>query len=559
MAKILLYRQEAREALGRGVTQFTRAIDGTIGPKGGNSIIDVPIGTPNVTRDGVQIASEIELEEPFENIGVQVVREAARQTNEVAGDGTTTAAVLADAIIQTGLNRIREGTNPVDMVRGIEHASKSAASTIREQAVELPDGGALSVATVAAGDPDLGQLVADALEQIGTTGILDVETAQGPETTLELANGFTFDRGYLSHHLATEEDTLEAIVPQARILLTDAKIKGGEQLAGILDTVGTDEPLVIIAETLDGDAKAALIAANDKASAPLLAVNPPEFGRWREAMMEDLATITGGRYINASMGRYLEDLEVADLGRTNEVRATEERTVIVGGAGSAEAVDGRRERVVRQLQVMEQPVERDKLEERLAQLQSRGGRAVIYAGGYTNVEQRRRELLIEDAINATRHAMLEGVVPGGGTALVRASEEIKERAAGPTSHGQAKGAEVLGDALLQPLRCIAENCGADADVIVPTAARQAPGHGFNAESGSFEDLLAQGIIDPVKVTCTALENAVSVAGLILTVQSLVADKPEVEDPTAGPARGGGAENLALDRIGDDPQRAAGSG
>lgn len=551
MAKMLLYRQEAREALGRGVAKFTRAIDGTIGPKGGNSIIDVPIGTPIVTRDGVQIATEIELDEPFENVGVQVVREASRQTNEVAGDGTTTAAILADAIIQSGLRCIGDGANSVDLVRGIEKAAEFAVSTIREQAVELPEGGALSVASVAAGDRELGQMVADALEQVGTSGILDVEAGESAQSTLEIASGFTFDRGYLSHHLATEVDTLEAVVPQARILLTDAKIRGGEQVSTILQTLGTDEALVIIADAFDADAISALIRARDQAAAPLLAVHPPEYGRWREAVMEDLATVTGARYICADMGRYIEDLASTDLGGVEEVRATEERTVIVGGAGGADAIAGRRERVVRQLQVMEQPVERDKLEERLAQLQSGGGRAVIYAGGYTNVEQRRRELLIEDAINATRHAMLEGVVPGGGMALVRASQEIEEQAQDSLPGDQIKGAGVLGEALLQPLRCITENCGADVDVIVPTAQRQAPGHGFDAERGGFGDLLELGVVDPVKVPCTALENAVSVAGLILTVQSLITDKPEMEDPTAGPARGGGGENLGLTRLGED--------
>lgn len=549
MAKILLYRQEAREALGRGVAQFVRAIDGTIGPKGGNTIIDVPIGTPIVTRDGVQIATEIELEDPFENIGVQVVREASRQTNEVAGDGTTTAAILADAIIQAGLRRIGEGSNIVDMVRGIEHAAELAVATVREQAVPLAAGSAVSVASVAAGDPQLGRLVADAMEQVGASGIVDVEEAQGVASTLEISSGFTFDRGYVSHHLATEADTLQAILPQARILLTDAKIKSAAQIKTILDTVGTDEPLLIIAEALDADALAALIAAHSKAAAPLLAVHAPEFGRWRESMMEDLAAVTGGRYISAPMGRYLEDLSPADLGRAEEVRATEEKTIITGGHGDAGAIDGRRELVLRQLQLLEQPVEHDKLEERLAQLQSGGGKAVIYVGGYTNVERRRREMLIEDAINATRHAMVEGVVAGGGMALVRASQEIEKQVEESVPDDQIKGAEGLAEALLQPLRRIVENCGADADVIVPTAARQALGHGFDAERGGFGNLLELGIIDPVKVPVTALENAVSVAALILSTQCLIADKPEYDDPTAGPARGGGAENLGLEPLG----------
>lgn len=542
---MLLYRQEAREALGRGVKKFVRALDGTIGPKGGNGIIDVPIGTPIVTRDGVRIATEIELDDPFENMGVQVVREASRQTNKVAGDGTTTAAVLANSLVESGLRAITQGANAVDVVRGIEKAGKVAVAAMREEAKPLAPGDAESVARVAANDAALGKMVADAMDQVGSSGIVDVESGDSEETLLEVVNGFTFDRGYLSHHLATETDTMEAILPQARILLTDAKIKGREQLKTILDKIGTDEPLVIIAEQFDADALAALIGLRDTASAPVVAVHPPEYGRWREAMMEDLAVITGGRFMCAPMGRYIDDLTTDDLGVAQEVRATEEKTVITGGGGDADAIDGRREQAIRQLTVMEQPVERDKLEERLAQLKSGGGKAVIYVGGYTGVERRRREHLIEDAINATRHAMSEGVVPGGGMALVKAARAV-EQTRQSLQAGQAKGAEIVAKALLQPLWCIADNCGSDADEIVSTAVDQPAGHGFDAERGTFGNLLESGVLDPVKVPCTALENAVSVSALILTTQVLVADKPEFEDPTAGPARGGGAEKLALE-------------
>ncbi len=549
MAKILLYRQEAREALGRGIEKFTRAIDGTIGPKGGNSIIDVPIGTPIVTRDGVQIASEIELEDPFENMGAQVVRAASRQTNNIAGDGTTTATVLANAIIQRGLEQIREAGNPVDVVHGIENASSLAIANVRKQAVPLPKGGAVSVATVAAGDRHLGQLVADALEHVGTSGHIELERAPGVESSLEIINGFYFDRGYLSHHLATESDSLEAIVPEARVLLTDAKIKDAAQVQAILDKVGTDEPLVIIAESFHPDALSALMTANAKVEMPLLAVNPPEFGRWREAMMEDLAAVTGGRFISETLGGSLDNLSADDLGRASEVRATEEKTIITGGRGNLKDIEGRREQVSRQLAVMEQLVEIDKLEERLVQLKSGGGKAMLYVGGHTGVEQRRRELLVEDAINATRHAILEGVVPGGGMALVKASQDILEHKDDAMSDDQVRGMNALADALLQPLRCIVENCGGDVEVILPKAISQEFGHGFNAENSTFGNLVEQGVIDPVKVTTTALGNAVSVAGLILTTQSLIADKPEIDDPTAGVARGGGAENLGLEPLG----------
>lgn len=547
MSKILLYRQEARMAMARGVQQFAWALDGTIGPKGGNGIIDVPLGTPIVTRDGVRIAQEIELDDPFENAGVQIVREASRQTNEIAGDGTTTAAVLANALVQFGLKTIGEGVNSVDVVRGIEHAGKAAVAAMRKEAVPTKPGDLEAVARVAANEPALGKMVADAQEQVGVTGIVDVESGQGEETVLEVIKGFTFDRGYLSHHLATEADTMESILRDVRILLTDAKIRGRDQLNAVLDKIGTEEPLLIIAEQIDADALAALIGLRDKISAPIVAVHPPEYGRWREAMMEDLAVITGGKFICAPMGRYIEDLTPADLGKATEVRANEEKTVITGGSGNAEAIAGRRDQAFRQLQVMEQPVERDKLEERLAQIKSGGGKAVIYVGGFTPVERRRREHLVEDAINATHHAMVEGVVPGGGMALVKASLAVRQ-AAQSLPEGQAKGAEVVAKALIQPLRCIAENCGADADDVVSKAADQPAGGGFDAERGAFSNLLESGVIDPVKVPCTALDNAISVSALILMAQVLIADKPEFEDPTAGVARGGGGEKLALEKL-----------
>lgn len=548
MSKILLYRQEAREAMARGVMQFARALDGTIGPKGGNGIIDVPLGTPIVTRDGVRIAQEIELDDPFENAGVQIVREASRQTNEVAGDGTTTAAVLANALVQFGLKKIGDGANAVDVVRGIEHSGKTAVAAMREEAVPVRPGDVEAVARVAANDPELGKMVADAQEQVGLNGIVDVESGQGDTSVLEVVNGFTFDRGYLSHHLSTETDTMESILPKARVLLTDAKIKGRAQLEAVLEKIGTDEPLLIIAEQIDADALAALIGLRDHISAPVVAVHPPEFGRWREAMMEDLAVITGGKFICAHMGRYIEDLTPADLGVAEEVRTNEEKTVITGGGGDPTAIEGRRDQAFRQLQVMEQPVERDKLEERLAQIKSGGGKAVIYVGGFTAVERRRREHLVEDAINATHHAMAEGVVPGGGMALVKAARAVKQ-AAQSLPEAQAIGAGVVAEALLQPLRCIAENCGADAQEVLSKAAEQPAGYGFDAELGSYRNLLEDTVVvDPVKVPCTALDNAVSVSALILTAQVLIADKPEFEDPTAGVARGGGGENLALERL-----------
>ncbi|HKJ94672.1 MAG TPA: chaperonin GroEL [Gammaproteobacteria bacterium] len=545
MSKILRYRQQAREALGRGIEQFVSAVDGTIGPKGGNGIIDIPLGTPVVSRDGVRIASEIELDDPFENMGVQVVREVSRQTNTVAGDGTTTAAVLANAIVQGGLKAIKEGANPVDLVEGMEHAGAAAVEAMRAAAKPLAKGRTESVASVAANSSHLGSLVADAVERVGATGIIDIVEAQGEDSSLEVVNGFTFDRGYVSHHLATETDTMEAVLERPRILLTDAKIKTPDDLKAVLDRIGTDEPLAIIAQEFSGDAVAALVALRDKGSAPIVAVHPPEFGRWRESMMEDIAVLTGGRFICAQMGRRIEDLSPDDLGVADELRATEEKTIIVGGAGDLEVIDGRREQVVRQLQVMEQPVERDKLEERLAQLKAGGGKAIIYAGGYTGVECRRREQLIEDSINATRHAVREGVVPGGGMALVHAKKAV-DGAIQSLEGDAVKGAEIVGEAALQPLRCIATNAGADADEVLSKAVEQPEGNGFNAARREFTNLIEEGVLDPVKVPCTALENAVSVSGLILATKVLIADKPEIVDPTAGPARGGGAEELARD-------------
>lgn len=545
MAKLLLYRQEAREALARGVAKLTHAVDGTIGPKGGNGIIDRPLGVPMITRDGVQIANEIELEDPFENMGAQVVREVSRQTNRVAGDGTTTATVLANAIIQAGLTEIGAGCNSVDLIGGVELATEAAVSDMKQRATELPPGGAQSVATIAANDAKIGRLVAEALEQVGPSGIIDIDTGPGVESTLEVVNGFAFDRGYVSHHLATEPDSLEAILNDARVLLTDSKISGRQAVRALLDAIGDDVPLLIIAEALDSEAVAELVRHRRDAGTPIVAVHPPEFGRWRESMMEDIAVLTGGRFLCAQTGRTLEDLLPQDLGHAARVRATEEQTVISGGRGDKDIIRGRQEQILRQLEIMEQPIERDKLNERLAQLKAGGGKAVIHAGGYTKVERHRRELLIEDAVNAARHAVKEGVVAGGGMALIQAVGAVRQ-VEQELSGDQARGASIVAGALLQPLRCIAENCGADPEAVVSQASEQTSNYGFDARKGAFRDLLADGIIDAVKVPCTALQNAASVSAMLLTTQVLITDRPEFEDPTAGPARGGGGEKLALD-------------
>ncbi|MCB8876883.1 molecular chaperone GroEL [Acidisoma silvae] len=542
MAKMMLHDDEARQALGRGVAKLARAVRGTLGPKGMNAIIDRPIGTPLVSRDGVSIAQEIELPCPFENMGAQVLREVSKQTNDIAGDGTTTATVLADAMVQQGLAFLADGANPVDLVAGLELAVAEALTALQRSARPLsgPEE-TRAVATIAANDADLGAMVAEAIARVGADGIVTVEFGTTVETLLEVVDGMSFDRGYLSHHMVTDIERMQVVLDDPLILMTDLKLSGADDAAAIEALLeGTRRPLLILAEEVAPNCIMALLSRRERGLPPVAAIHPPEYGHWRKAMLEDIAIVTGGRVIARELGGTLAGLTRRDLGQARQVRIAANQTIITAGGGDPSTVAARRTQVMRQLDAAPQNIERDKLLERLAKLS--GGSAIILAGGATPVEQKRRVQMIEDAINATRAAVQDGVVAGGGTALAQIATDLTpvlDRLHG----GKRLGASLLQGALAQPLSSIATNCGLNAGDILPRVAQAPRGYGLDARSGDILALMPAGIIDPVKVSATALRNAASVAGLILTTQTLVASIPDGHDPTAGPALGGGAERL----------------
>ena len=541
MAKIMLHDDAARQALGRGVAKLARAVRGTLGPKGMNAIIDRPVGTPLISRDGVSIAREIELEDPFENMGAQVLREVSMQTNEVAGDGTTTATVLADALVQQGLQCLADGANPVELVRGLEAAVAHLIPALHASARPAQGAQARAVAIIAANDRETGDLVAEALERAGPNGVVTVEYSDTVQTVLEVVDGMGFDRGYLSHHMVTDVEAMAVVLDQPYILMTDLKLQTLEEVAVIRGLLGdSGRSLLIIADEVAPACVVALLAAREQGGAPVAAIHPPDYGHWRKSMLEDLAIVTGGRVIARDLGGRLDQLALRDLGTARQARITANQTVLSAGAGDPKALAARREQVARQLTAAPPNIERDKLQERLARLS--GGTAIIRAGGATPVEQKRRAQLIEDSINAVRAATEEGVVAGGGTALLQIAPSLSAVIEG-LSGSARDGAALVQRALAQPLACIAGNCGMDSSAVVARVAAAPPGHGLDARSSKYVDMLEAGIIDPVKVSTTALRNAASVAALILTTQTLIASKPDNFDPTAGPALGGGAERL----------------
>src|ERR1700733_2045178 len=540
MPKIMLHDAEAREALGRGVAKLTKAVGGTLGPRGMNAVIDRPIGTPIVSRDGVSIASEIELECPFENMGAQVLREVSKQTNEVAGDGTTTATVLADVLVQDGLKCLAAGVNPVELVEGLELAVTETIAALKRSAKALQGpGGLRAVASIAANDAALGNMVAEAFERAGNHGIVAVEFGNTVETTLEIIEGMAFERGYLSHHMVTDVEKMQVVLDNPFILMTDHKIQTGEQLASVISLIEkSGRPLLIIAEEVAPPVIMQLLARREKNNFKVAAIHPPEFGHWRKAMLEDIAITTGGRVISVDLGGRLEKAELHDLGSARQVRISASKTLITAGGGDAKKIAARREQVMRQYDAAPENIERDKFQERIAKLS--GGTAMILAGGATPVEQKRKAQLIEDSINATRAAIEEGIVPGGGIALMRVAPEL-DGLIKKLKGGAKQGAQLVQRSLSHPFACIVANSGRDSAAAVAKVAKASNGHGFDARSGETVDMVKAGIIDPVKVSYCAVRNAGSVAALILTTQTLIAKKPDDYDVTAGPARGGGAE------------------
>ena len=542
MPNIMLHDDEARHALGRGVAKMARAVRGTLGPRGMNAIIDRPIGTPIISRDGASIAAEIELEDPFENMGAQVLREVSKQTNEVAGDGTTTATVLADALVQDGLACLAKGANPVELVEGLELAVTEVISALKRSARPLSGGDELrAVAMVAANDDPTGLLVAEALERVGADGIVDVDYGSTVETLLDIVDGMAFDRGYLSHHMITDVEKMQVVLDNPYILMTDQRLLTQEELGAVIALVADSKrPLLVIAEEVAPACVIGLLSWRDKGGSTVAAIHPPEYGHWRKAALEDLAILTGGRVIARDLGGTIAAVQLRDLGSARHVRISSNQTVVTAGGGDAAMIEARRQQVSRQYEIAPENIERDKIKERLSKLS--GGTAVLLAGGATPVEQKRRVHLIEDAINAARAAIAEGVVPGGGLALLRVASELDNLASSTEGHVQ-QGVKLLQRALHQPLHHIAANCGLDPKVALRKTLEGKGSFGLDARSGRFVDLVDAGIIDPVKVSYSAVRNAASVAGLILTTQTLIAKKPDLLDPTAGPATGGGAERL----------------
>ena len=542
MPKIMLHDEAAREALGRGVAKLAKAVRGTLGPKGMNAVMDRPIGTPIVSRDGVSIAAEIELEDPFENMGAQILREVSKQTNDTAGDGTTTATVLADVLVQEGLECLKKGANPVELVAGLELAVTATIAHLKKSAKPVNGKeGLRAVASIAANDTALGDMVADAFERAGNHGIVAVEFGNTVETTLEVVEGMAFDRGYLSHHMVTDVEKMQVVLDNPFILMTDHKITTMDQMNGALSLIQrSGRPLLVIAEEVSPAIIMQLLSMREKSDLKVAVIHPPEYGHWRKAMLEDIAITTGGRVISADLGGKLEKTELQDLGSARQVRISSSKTLITAGGGDAKKIGARREQVMRQYDAAPENIERDKFTERIAKLS--GGTAMILAGGATPVEQKRRTQLIEDSINATRAAIEEGVVAGGGLALLKAAPELDTLI--KSLKGSARqGAELLQRALSKPLFYIAANAGLNGAAEVKKVAAGKNGHGLDARNGSSVDMLKAGIIDPVKVAYSAVRNAASVAGLILTTQTLIAKKPDNYDPTSGPALGGGAELL----------------
>ncbi len=526
-AKQITFDADARMALKRGVDKLADAVKVTLGPKGRNVIIEKKFGAPTVTKDGVTVAKEIELEDKLENVGAQMVKEVASKTSDVAGDGTTTATVLAQAILTAGLKSVTAGANPMDLKRGIDKAVEVVVAELRKQSQEVKDKDRIAqVATISAnGDKAIGQLIADAFEKVGKDGVITVEEAKGTETTLEVVEGMQFDRGYLSPYFVTNPDTMEAVLEEAYILIHDKKISAMKDLLPILEkVVQTGKPLLIIAEDVEGEALATLVVNKLRGVLKVAAVKAPGFGDRRKAMLEDIAILTGGTVVSEEKGYRLENATLDYLGRAERVIVDKDNTTIVGGKGDPEQIKARANQIRQQIEETTSDYDREKLQERLAKLA--GGVAVLKIGAATEPEMKEKKARVEDALHATRAAVEEGIVPGGGVAYIRAIPALDKVEV--ENEDQKIGVQIVQRALEEPLRQIAENAGWEGSIVVQRVKEGQDDFGFNAQTEEFGNLLKQGVIDPTKVTRTALENAASVASLLLTTEAVVAEKPEKE-------------------------------
>lgn len=529
MAKEILFNEDARHALGRGVDALANAVKVTLGPKGRNVVLDKKFGAPTITNDGVTIARDIELADPFENMGAQLVKEVATKTNDVAGDGTTTATVLAQAMIQEGMRNVAAGANPMILKKGIELAVKTLVEEIKKKSIKVNGKADIAqVASVSAGDAEIGGLIAEAMEKVGNDGVITVEESKGLQTDLSVVEGMQFDRGYISPYMVTDPDKMEAVMNDPYILITDRKISAiADMLPTLEKVVKQGKELLIIAEDLDGEALATLVVNKLRGTFKAVAVKAPGFGDRRKAMLEDIAILTGGTVITEDMGRKLDSVELEDLGTARQVRVSKDETVIIDGAGDNDAIKQRVAQIKNQVEETTSEFDKEKLQERLAKLS--GGVAVIEVGAATEVELKDKKLRIEDALNATRAAVEEGIVAGGGTTLIDilpALETLKEEGDVQT------GINLVKRAVEEPLRQIAYNAGLEGSVVVERVKNTDAGVGFNALTEEYVDMVKAGIVDPAKVTRSALQNAASIASLVLTTESIVADKVEENAPAA---------------------------
>ena len=539
MAKILVFDEAARRALERGVNAVANAVKVTLGPRGRNVVLEKKFGSPTITKDGVTVAKEVELEDHLENIGAQLLKEVASKTNDVAGDGTTTATVLAQAIVREGLKNVAAGANPLALKRGIEKAVEAAVEKIKALAIPVEDRKAIEeVATISANDPEVGKLIADAMEKVGKEGIITVEESKSLETELKFVEGYQFDKGYISPYFVTNPETMEAVLEDAFILIVEKKVSNVRELLPILEQVAqTGKPLLIIAEDVEGEALATLVVNKLRGTLSVAAVKAPGFGDRRKEMLKDIAAVTGGTVISEELGFKLENATLSMLGRAERVRITKDETTIVGGKGKKEDIEARINGIKKELETTDSEYAREKLQERLAKLA--GGVAVIRVGAATETELKEKKHRFEDALNATRAAVEEGIVPGGGVTLLRAISAVEELIK-KLEGDEATGATVVRRGLEGPARGVGGCGGYEGSVIVQQilAETKNPRYGFNAATGEFVDMVEAGIVDPAKVTRSALQNAASIGALILTTEAVVAEKPEKKESTPASAGAG---------------------
>jgi len=538
MAKSIIFDVDARDQLKAGVDALANAVKVTLGPKGRNVIIEKKFGAPTITKDGVTVAKEIELEDRIANVGAQMVKEVASKTSDVAGDGTTTATVLAQAIMQAGLRNVTSGANPMDLKRGIDKAVIKVVAELKSISREV--GGKTEIAQVGAisanNDSEIGDLIADAMERVGKDGVITVEEAKGTETSLDVVEGMQFDRGYLSAYFVTNPDKMEAVIEDALILIHDKKISAMKDLLPVLEKVAQmGAPLLIIAEDIDGEALATLVVNKLRGTLKVAAVKAPGFGDRRKAMLEDIAALTGGTVISEERGYRLENATLDSLGRAERIVIDKDNTTVVGGKGDSEQIQARVGQIKAQVESTTSDYDREKLQERLAKLS--GGVAVLKIGASTEIEMKEKKARVEDALHATRAAVEEGIVPGGGVALVRAIAALDNLKT--ENEDQESGVRIVRRALEEPLRQIVQNAGMEGSIVVQKVKEGTGAFGFNARTEEYGDLIEMGVVDPTKVTRTALENAASVAGLLLTTEAVIADKPEKASAGGGGGMQGG--------------------